>query len=442
MRVLILGAGVSGTAAARLARRLGWSPVVFDEQPESLTALLSEGVATVAGTWDRHLLGDVDLVVTSPGIPERSVPIVDTLESGVPLWSEIELAWRQLDVPTVAVTGTNGKTTVTSLIADMLVESGSRAAPLGNIGTPLSNAVGRSLDVAVVEVSSFQLRFTETFRPDIAVVTNVAPDHLDWHGSFDRYLDAKRQIVVRQRPEDVVVYDVDDDGARRVAESAPSERLAVSGTRLCEAGFGVSGGRLMLGDQQIPISDLRVHAPAYLFDLAAAGASAVLAGADAASVATVARRFRPGPHRRTVVGTMEGVTFVDDSKATNPHAALASIAGYDRVVLIAGGLAKGLDLTPLAQHPKVRTLVAIGAAAPDLLRVAGARGVGATTMDDAVRKASEAAEPGDVVLLAPGCASFDMFEDYARRGDVFSEAVHRLVVESRNQRSNSGGGSR
>ncbi len=425
-RILVLGAAVSGLAAARLARRLGHSVTIYDDRAESLVVASAEGFSTIAGTWDPITLHGVDLVVTSPGIPERSRPIVETLESGIDLWSEIEFAWRHLDdLPMAAVTGTNGKTTVTSLIAEMLVASGVDARPLGNIGTPLAEAVGTDIQVAVVEVSSFQLHYSDRFRPDVAVVTNVAPDHLDWHGSFDRYLEAKARIVAHQRAGDMLVYCSDDDGARRIAAGAPGRRIGVGAGGVSTDGYGIdrTGGRLALGNQSIDLSRVKVSDDAFLVDLALAAAAAEILGGEAEAMRGVIETFTPGAHRRTVVGEFDGVRFVDDSKATNPHAALAAIRSYPSVVLIAGGLAKGLDVAPLASEPNVRAVIALGESAPVLLAAAGDRGVAVASMAEAVAEARAVALPGDVVLLAPGCASFDMFDSYGHRGDVFAAEV-------------------
>lgn len=427
-RTLVLGAAVSGAAAARLARRMGHSVTVYDENPGSLEGLAAEGFATVSGSWDPLTLSGVELVVTSPGIPERALPIVSALEAGIPLLGEIEFAWRNLDpaVAVVAITGTNGKTTVTSVITDMLRVSGIDARALGNIGTPLADAVGEGLEVAVIEVSSFQLHYSERFRPDVAVVTNVAPDHLDWHGSFERYLEAKARIVTNQAVEDVLVFTEDDPGAAQIAERAHGRRIGVRSKGVSANGFGCTGGTLCLGRASVEIAHLAIADPAYLTDLALAAAAATEVGASEAAVMEVARGFRPGSHRRTVVGTVRGVTFIDDSKATNPHAALAAIRSYESVVLIAGGIAKGLDVAPLALEPNVRAVVAIGESAPVLLGAAGARGIAAGSMGEAVAKAASVAEPGDVVLLAPGCASFDMFESYGHRGEMFAREVTNL----------------
>ena len=429
-RTLVLGAAVSGAAAARLARRLGHSVTVYDERPEALAGLLAEGFGTISGTWDVVDLTGVDLVVTSPGIPERARPIVDTLEAQVPLWSEIELAWRQLPGSTAvaAVTGTNGKTTVTGLIAAMLNASGIGTLAVGNIGAPLADMAHTAPDAVVIEVSSFQLHYSVSFRPDVAVVTNIAPDHLDWHGTFDRYLDAKARIVVNQRQDDVLVYCSDDEGARRLAERAPGRCVRVGMAGVSDDGYGVDdvGGTLVLGAISVPFGDLRVTDGAFLADLGMAAAAASELGASPDAIVAVATAFTPSAHRRTVVGELGGVLFVDDSKATNPHAALTAIRDYPSVVLIAGGLAKGLDIRPLATEPNVRHVVAIGTSAADLVEAGGDRVTVADSMDAAVDIAAAHAVDGDVVLLAPGCASFDMFDSYGHRGDVFVEAVQRL----------------
>jgi UDP-N-acetylmuramoylalanine--D-glutamate ligase len=426
MRTLVLGAAVSGRAAARLAIRSGQRVTVWDADPAATARLTSEGIPAVGGSWSADLLEGVDLVVVSPGIPEKALPVVETLESRVTLWSEVEFAWRQLEAPVVAVTGTNGKTTVTSLIADMLGRSGLATVAAGNIGTALSDVAGGAWDVAVVEVSSFQLRFTERFRPEVAVLLNVAPDHLDWHGSIHAYAAAKARIFANQGPEQVLVYDADDPGAAALVESAGARLVPASGRRHPSGGVGVEHGVIAIDGLEVPLTALVVGDPAYLLDIAAAGAAALAAGATTDAIAAASCDFRPAAHRREVVGTWNGVTWVDDSKATNPHAALAALDAYPSVVLIAGGRSKGLDLTPLAHHPHLRRLVAIGEAAPVLLDASPPGiGVWAGDMAEAVRLAGEAAVPGDVVLLAPGGASFDMFESYAHRGEVFADEVRR-----------------
>ncbi len=418
MRTLILGAGVSGRAAARLAERLGHRVVVYDANP--VTDL---DYATVTGSWDRLMLDGIDLVVASPGFGERSAPITDALEAGVEVISEIEFAWREMELPTVAVTGTNGKTTVTGLISAMLTASGIRAPALGNIGEPVSDWTTEPLDVLVLEVSSFQLRFTDRFRCNVAVITNVAEDHLDWHGSVAGYREAKARIVTNQQPEDLVLYDALDPGATTIAGRSAAQRVGVASNG--SQPIGVIDDQLVWEGLSIPTAELVVDDPAYQTDVALAGAAALWMGAAHEAVTSVAASFVPGAHRRQVVAEFDEVRFVDDSKATNPHAALASIAAFGSVVLIAGGLAKGLDVTPLATAPGVRAVVAIGESGPDLVAAAGDRGYAAASMEEAVEIARSLAVPGDVVLLAPGCASYDMFDSYGARGDAFAVAARK-----------------
>ncbi len=439
-RLLVLGAGVSGLAAARLARSRGMSVTIYTEgEPERA---LEHGFPVAGGGWNPVLLNGIDVVVTSPGFPERSLPIVEAMEWGIPVWSEIEFAWRHLDVPVAAVTGTNGKTTVTEATSAMLEASGLDAPATGNIGSPLSDHVDSGHDAVVIEVSSFQLRFCETFHPVAAAITNVAVDHLDWHGSEQSYRSAKARIYMNQSPEDLLVYDVDDEGATGLVRMADSQLFPVSGRHLPPGGGGVDGDRLLIGELAISIGDLTSDDPTHLVDIAAASALALRMGASAEGVTRAAKDYAPGKHRRTVVGRFGGVTWINDSKATNPHAALASIRAVKAggrppdprpgpVILIAGGLAKGMDVTPIAREPNVRHVLGIGEAGPELALAAGARGADAGTLERAVEMAADRADPGDTVLLAPGCASFDQFDSYAERGDRFSELVKEITEEAR-----------
>ncbi|MGB8360101.1 MAG: UDP-N-acetylmuramoyl-L-alanine--D-glutamate ligase [Acidimicrobiia bacterium] len=419
-RALILGAGVSGRAAARLAQRLGMSVTMYDEHP---VGALDAGMGVASGAWDAILLDGVDLVVTSPGFPERALPITESLESGVPVWSEIEFAFRHVQAPVAAVTGTNGKTSVTEATAAMLDASGLDAPATGNIGSPLSDYTESRFDVLVVEVSSFQLRFTETFHPEAAAITNVAMDHLDWHSSPYSYREAKGLIYANQTADDLLVYDADDEGATALAKAAPSRLYPVSGTHVPEGGGGFDGSCLVVGDVAVDVSELQSQDRTHLVNLACAASLALHMGASADGVARGAIGFQPGAHRRTLIAEASGVRWVDDSKATNPHAAVASIRAHDSVILIAGGLAKGIDLTPIVEEPNVKMLVGIGEAGPELVDAAGERGRLAGTLEIAVEAAARAAEPGDTVLLAPGCASFDQFDSYGSRGDRFKELV-------------------
>lgn len=420
MKVLVLGAAVSGRAALRLLESEGHEVLLHDADP-SAVADLADGRTAVGGDWDPALLDGVDLVVPSPGIPQHARPICDALDAGLPVVSELELAASRLTIPYAAVTATNGKTTITRLAADMLEASGMRAAAVGNIGEPLCDAVGKPWDALVIEASSFQLRFIDVFHPKAAVLLNVAPDHLDWHGSFEAYRDAKAQISRNQGPADLLVYDEDDEGAVAAVRGAFAELLPVSGRRRA-AGGGPSGSDLWMGEVAVGLADLSTEDPAYLADLAAAGAIALHMGAHRDAVAATAKGFAPGRHRREVIGIWGGVAWIDDSKATNPHAALAAVRAYPSVILIAGGRNKGLDVAPIAREPGVRHVVTIGEEGPAIL-AAAREGTAAIDMAEAVEIADRVAEAGDIVLLAPGCASFDMYRSYGERGDHFAALV-------------------
>jgi UDP-N-acetylmuramoylalanine--D-glutamate ligase len=254
------------------------------------------------------------------------------------------------------------------------------------------------------------------------VLLNLAPDHLDWHGTMERYVAAKQRILERQTAEDIVVFDADDPGAVAAVAAAAAGRVPVCAGRVPAGGGGVAGGVLRVGLAAMPLAEMVRDDAAFVIDVAAAAAGALHLGADPSAVVRAARSYRPGKHRRQVVGSWGGVTWIDDSKATNPHAALAAIRAYPAVVLIAGGRAKGLDVTHLAREDNVRAIVAIGEAAP-ALAAASSRTMIAATLEEAVAVADEIAREGDTVLLAPGCASFDMFHSYGDRGDRFAAAV-------------------
>ena len=420
----MLGAAVSGRAALGLLEKEGHEVVVYDADAAALAGL-SVGRETHGGAWDVGFLRGIDLLVASPGVPEHAPPLRDALAAGLTVWGELELAARHLDVPLLAVTATNGKTTITRMVVEMLLASGRRAAAVGNIGVPLTDAIGGGWEVLVVEASSFQLRFTDSFHPRVAVLLNVAPDHLDLHGSFEAYLEAKARIHLRQGPADLLVFDADDAGARRAVAGARARLHPVAGIRRPAGGSGPEGGRLWLGEVPIEVAPERAADPIFMVDAAAAGVAGLELGATAEGIAAALAAFVPPHHRREVVGRWGGVTWVDDSKATNPHAAVAAIRAYAPVVLIAGGRNKGLDVAAVCAEPGLHHVIGIGEAGPEMVAAARA-GTFAGSLDEAVALADALARPGDTVLLAPGCASFDMFLSYADRGEKFRAAVRRL----------------
>jgi len=373
------------------------------------------------------LVKGADVVVPSPGVALAHPVFELAATHHVPVRGEVELAFRWTELPLVAVTGTNGKTTVTALIAEMLTASDVAAVAGGNIGLPLSDAVRRDVEVVVAEVSSFQLWCTDTFRPKVGVWLNVAEDHLDWHGHVDAYQAAKARIWAHQKKGDLAVANADDAVVSRYAADAPA-RVETFG--LVEpADWCVVDGVLVGPPGEIlPVSELRRSLPHDVANALAASAAALAAGANIAGVRRALRQFDNLPHRLALVADAGDIRWYDDSKATNPHAVLAALSAFASVVLVAGGRNKGLDLTLLARGAgTIRAVVALGEAGAEVeAAFAGARPVTlATTMEQAVAAAADVAQPGDVVLLSPGCASFDLYGSYAERGDDFARWVHR-----------------
>ncbi len=437
---LVVGMGRSGEAVAGHLLAHGWRIIAVDDAPGAAGRERARvlGVELVEGPDDdalRRLVKDATLVATSPGVPVRHPVFRVAADEGVPVLGEIELAWRDLDRPVVAVTGTNGKTTVTTLIARMLVESGVAAIAAGNIGLPLSSAVGREVDVVVAEVSSFQLQFVDGFRPTVAVWLNLAADHLDWHPDVESYAAAKARIWERQGEADVAIVNADDPVVMAAAAGAPGKVVTF--------GLGCSDrvpewsviGKTLRGPvgALVAVDELPRSQPHDVANALAAAAAASAAGATVDGIRAALVGFEGLPHRLELVAEAGGVRWYDDSKATNPHAAVAAVSGFTSVVLIAGGRNKGLDLGALASvSGRVRAVIAIGEAAGEVVTAFdGVRPVQtASSMDEAVRLAAAAAHPGDVVLLSPGCASFDWYDSYSQRGDDFARSVRSLVEDT------------
>ncbi|MDP8986972.1 MAG: UDP-N-acetylmuramoyl-L-alanine--D-glutamate ligase, partial [Actinomycetota bacterium] len=413
----------------------GWAVTVVEDRPGDGSrargaALAALGVAIVERPSPAALaavIGGVDLVVPSPGVPFTHPAIAAALEASVDVWSEFELAARWSSIPLVAVTGTNGKTTVTTLVERMLTATGLRTVAAGNNDLPLVDAIAgeAGLDLVVVEASSFRLEFTRSFRPRVSAWLNHAEDHLDWHGTMERYAAAKARIWACQGPDDVAVANVEDPV---VMEAAGEVRARLVTFGLDHGDWRVGDGRLLMpdGEALLAVDDLWRRLPHDLGNALAAAAVACAAGASLEAVRQTLRAFRGLPHRVCLVAEHDGVRFYDDSKATDPHAAAAAVAGFPSVVLIAGGRNKGLDLAALADTgDRVRAVVAIGEAAGEVeAAFAGTVPVArASTMDEAVAAARAAATAGDAVLLSPGCASYDWYSSYAERGDDFARAV-------------------
>ncbi|MFZ5870797.1 MAG: UDP-N-acetylmuramoyl-L-alanine--D-glutamate ligase [Actinomycetota bacterium] len=485
-RVVVAGLGVSGFAAAVALAERGAHVLAVDDRDgpaerDKADLLRVLGADVRLGDGAAAALPDVagappELVVTSPGWRPTAPLLAGAADRGVPVWGEVELAWRMRPAgaaPWLTLTGTNGKTTTVRMLASILQAAGLRATAAGNVGTPLLEAVldPRPYDVLAVELSSFQLHWSHSIAPRASACLNVAPDHVDWHGSLAAYTAAKGRVY--ERTEVACVYNVADPATEALVREAD----VVEGCRAVGFTLGVPDVSMLgvvddvLADRAF-VDERATSAAelATLEDLAADGgpvaphtvanalAAAALArahGVPAAAVRDGLRGFRPDPHRIALVGSHAGVDWVDDSKATNPHAAGASLAAFDRVVWVAGGLAKGASFDDLvaAHRGRLRGVVLIGADrvplrdalarhAPDVpvVEVTGAQTAGMAPvsaesgralMDDVVRAASWLARPGDTVLLAPACASMDQFRDYGARGDAFADAVRDLLAGRR-----------
>ena len=461
LHAVVAGIGVSGFAAADALLGLGARVTVVDERDgadETDRARVLEVLgATVRLGPDatREFPRDAGLVVTSPGWRPSAPLLVAAAEAGVPVWGEVELAWRLRDpdrpAPWLAVTGTNGKTTTVRMLVEMLRASGVRAAAAGNVGDPVIEIVlhPEPYDVIALELSSYQLHWTRSVAARSAAVLNVAPDHLDWHGSLEAYSRAKGRIY--SGVEVACVYNVQDAETERLVRAAEVVEgaraigftLGVPAVGMVGVVDGVLADRAFVAERQTSaaelasVDDVSPAAPHNVANALAAAALARSVGVPAVAVRDGLRAFQPEPHRIAHVATVDGVSWVDDSKATNAHAAQASLLAYDDVVWVAGGLAKGAAFDGLvrAVADRLRGVVLMGADR-DLLADALARhapevpvvevqGTDNEVMDHVVARASALARPGSTVLLAPACASMDMFANYAARGDAFAAAVRR-----------------
>lgn len=461
--ITVAGLGVSGISAARALAGLGASVTVVDggagaAHEERAAALRADGVTVRLG--DAETLPDgADLVVTSPGWKPSSPLFAAAAEAGVDVIGDVELAWRLRGpgaAPWLAVTGTNGKTTTTQMLASILRAGGLRTAAVGNIGTPIVDVIlegDDAYDVLAVELSSYQLHWAPSLRAHSATVLNLAPDHLDWHGSMEAYAADKGRIYEGNQV--ACVYNVDatdkpstedlvreadvEEGCRAIGFTlnapAPSQLGVVDGI-LVDRAFVPD--RQKQAQELAEVTDVRPPAPHNIANALAAAGLARAFGVEATAVRDGLRAFRPDAHRIEHVADVAGVAYIDDSKATNTHAAQASLAAYEPIVWIAGGLAKGATFDELvgAAAKRLRGVVLIGADRA-LIREALARHAPEVpvvdldrtdtgAMSEAVRRAAELARPGDTVLMAPACASMDMFTNYNKRGEAFADAVREL----------------
>ncbi|MGQ0775006.1 MAG: UDP-N-acetylmuramoyl-L-alanine--D-glutamate ligase [Pseudonocardiales bacterium] len=445
-RVLVAGARVTGASAARVLGELGAAVTVTDSSPAQLAALVGSGAQLAVGLSTPP--PGTDLVVTSPGFRPDSALLVAAQRAGVPVIGDAALArWvGRTRAEWLVVTGTNGKTTTVGMLESILRAAGLDAVACGNIGLPVLDAVGNGHQILAVELSSFQLHWSPELDPRAAVVLNLSADHLDWHGSMANYAAAKGSVYTERT---AAVFNLDDEWSTRLAAGhagigfttgePQAGQLGVVQAQLVDLAFGGAGNATVLAS----LADVRPGGAHNVANALAAAALARTVGVSAQAVAEGLRTFVPGGHRGVVVGERAGVRYIDDSKATNPHAARAALLAHDRVVWVAGGLLKGADVDELVADVRERLVgaVLLGAdravIATALARHAPQVPVHVVdsgddgTMTEVVAAAAELAWPGDVVLLAPAAASMDMFADYAQRGRAFAAAASALGSQRR-----------
>ncbi|ULL11185.1 UDP-N-acetylmuramoyl-L-alanine--D-glutamate ligase [Mycobacterium liflandii] len=477
--VLVAGARVTGRAVLAALTRFGAIPTMCDDDPAMLRPFAESGVATVDPSVAVQQLAQPEpspesryaLVVTSPGFQPSTPVLAAAAAAGVPIWGDVELAWR-LDAAGcygpprrwLVVTGTNGKTTTISMLHAMLVAGQHRSVLCGNIGSPVLDVLEEPADLLAVELSSFQLRWAPSLRPEAGVVLNIAEDHLDWHGTMAAYTEAKARVLTGR----VAVVGLDDSRAAALRDTAPAPvRVGFRISTPAVGELGLRDGHLVdraFSDDLVllPASSIPVPGPVGVLDTLAAAALARAVGVSADAIADAVASFQVGRHRSEVVEVVDGITYVDDSKATNPHAAEASVLAYPRVVWVAGGLLKGASVDAevarmasrlvgavligqdraevaeaLSRHaPDVPVVQVVTSEDADMGEACGASvtkvddvggSLGARVMRAAVAAARNMARSGDTVLLAPAGASFDQFTSYGDRGDAFAAAVRAAV---------------
>jgi UDP-N-acetylmuramoylalanine--D-glutamate ligase len=445
-RVLVVGLGKSGLSAAMFLRSQGARVTVSDTRSavalaKEIPALLEAGIMVESGGHGLLTFRRQDLIVVSPGVPMDTPEVKQVVVFGLPVIGELELASRYLQGQVVAITGSNGKTTTTTLVGKIFRDAGMPTLMGGNIGLPVIDLVAKSTPdtVNVLEVSSFQLETVEEFHPRIAVILNITPDHLDRHGSFERYVAAKERIFARQVPGDALVLNGDDRVVQMCASRAKSDVFWFSGTKAVRRGAFVRDGVIVWVEKEggvtepvMPVSEVHLKGAHNIENVLAAVCAARLAMIPAESIRTSVAGFTAVEHRLEFVRALRGIEFYNDSKATNVDATMKAVASFaGGVHLILGGKDKDSDYSLMADllKERVKIVYTIGSAAEKIERQLHGvvKMVSAETMQVAVAEAAKAAVAGDVVLLSPACSSFDQFENYEHRGRVFRELVNELL---------------
>ena len=448
-RVLVVGLGKSGVASALFLNARGAHVTVSDTKTEDqlreeIPVLLEHGIAVeTGGHGDRTFRGQ-NLIVVSPGVPVDAAPLVQARAQGETVIGEVELAAQFLSGPIVAVTGSNGKTTTTTLAGEIIVAGGFQTAVGGNIGTPAVSLIERvtSETVVVLEISSFQLETIQTFRPKVAVVLNVTPDHLDRHRTFETYANAKARIFENQTAADFSVLNADDPTCVKMIKKTQAQVFWFSRNREVSRGAYVNDGRILFRDakgqhQVMLVSEIPLKGSHNLENVLAGVCIGMLMGCQAEQIRSAVRAFKAVEHRLEYVATVRGVQYFNDSKATNVDATIKALESFPaNVHLILGGKDKGSDYSVLNEliRQRVKRVYTIGAAAAKIeSQIAEADIVHADTLETAVKRAAASATNGDIVLLAPACASFDQFNNYEHRGRVFKEIVNALTLQERSE---------
>ena len=443
-RVLVVGLGKSGVAAALFLKARGARVTVSDTKTQDelkaeIPRLLDEGIAVETGGHGERTFQNQDLIVVSPGVPLDAPPLQQARALGEKVIGEVELAAQFFAGRIVAITGSNGKTTTTTLAGEVVANGGFPVVVGGNIGKPAISLIDEATDdtIAVLEVSSFQLETIETFRPHIAVVLNITPDHLDRHRSFTAYTDAKARIFENQQADDFAVLNADDPTCVKLASRTRAPVFWFSRKKEVKQGAYVHEGRILVRDgsgqrEIMLVSEIPLKGAHNVENVLAAVCIGVLAGVEPRRISKAVREFRAVEHRLEYVATIRGVEYYNDSKATNVDATIKALESFPaNIHLILGGKDKGSDYTVLNDllRQRVKRVYTIGAAAGKIeSQIQGAvEIVHSETLEKAIRLASDSAQAGDIVLLAPACASFDQFRNYEHRGKVFKEVVHSLA---------------
>lgn len=452
-KVMVIGAARSGVAVAALLAQHNVNVILTDNRieteivsefpqiKEELMQLDMKRIETIFGKQiSPSVLPAIDYIVLSPGVPLTIPVIQEACKAQIPVLSEVELAYRLAKAPFVAITGTNGKTTTTALTGEIFKRSGRKTYTVGNIGDPVSHYVdeAKTQDIFVAEISAFQLDTIIDFKPKVAALLNISPDHLDRYKTMEKYIEAKERIFLNQTEEDYLVLNADDKTVCEIAEGARSKKLYFSLEQKVDDGAFAAEDKLYIADKGsafeiCEVDDLFIKGPHNVANALAAASIAYYSGVDIDIIAAAFHDFKGVAHRQEFVATVKGVDYINDSKGTNTNAAITALnAMVKPVILIAGGYDKNEDYTALmkAAKAKVKGLILLGETGEKIKAAAEEQDLAPVIQvadyDEAVKKAAAIAEPGDAVLLSPACASWDMFDNYEIRGDIFKQNVLRM----------------